>query len=364
MKIGFLDDNKLDYTPDTPFHAPLGGAESTAAYLTAALAARGHEITLINQASAPGDYRGVTVTGRNGSRRQVFNSFDAVVVLTRPMGKLLRSGGVTVPLIYWQHKAAGTSEMAPLSDAAEREAWTSTVFVSDQQRRSFVRGFGLDGHVLRNAASPAVLQSAFVDETFVDRGEDPSLIYASAPGHGLDMLLACFAVVRENLPAARLKICSDYAMYQQADNDPFGAVYALARALPGVDFIGSVSQTQLGEALSRADVLAYPTSFMETSCIVAIEAAAAGCLYAGNDYGPLKETLSGYGHFAPRINSWAQTASSVAKTVIEAVAEARADPEAYRRRRREQSEFFRTTHTWEKRAEEWETFLGRLLGRS
>jgi glycosyltransferase involved in cell wall biosynthesis len=365
LKLAFLDDNRIDYTPETPFERPLGGAESTAAYLTPALAARGHDVTLINQTSQPGVYRGVTLTGRDGARRDLLNSFDAVIVLTRLMGRQLRDAGVTAPLLLWQHKGANTREMAAAAEPAEHSLWASVVFVSDQQRQTFVKRFGLDGAVLRNAASPAVLATPVAADCFLDRGEDPTLIYASAPGHGLDMLLAAFASVRETLPGARLRICSDQSLYQVAkQDDRYSAVYALARALPGVEFVGAVGQRRLGCELAQADILAYPTNIMETSCIVAIEAAAASCLYVGNDYGPLRETLAGYGLFSPKVDSWAATAADVAKLVIDAVAQARSGPQAFKQRRLEQAAWFRATHTWEKRAEEWETHLTAVLGRA
>ncbi len=362
MKIAFLDDNKLDYTPETPFHRPLGGAESTAAYLTAALAARGHEIALINENSRPGEYRGVKTPGRRAARADVLNSFDAVVVLTRQMCGVLRNAGVKTPLISWQHKAASTNEMSRLRDPANRPSWTSIVYVSEHQRQTYTRMFGMDGVVIRNAASPAALASPVQAGCFLDRGEDPTMIFASAPGHGLDMLLATFAATREVLPGARLKVCSDQGLYQTArESDPYSALYALARALPGVEFIGSVSQTQLGAAMATSDILAYPTSFMETSCIVAIEAAAAGCLHVGNDFGPLKETLGGYGVFTPHVDSRAGTARNVSRAIVEAVQAARADPEAYKARRAQQAQWFRSTHTWEQRAAEWEAYLSALL---
>jgi hypothetical protein len=51
----------------------------------------------------------------------------------------------------------------------------------------------------------------------------------------------------------------------------------------------------------------------------------------------------------------------LAKLAIEAVQAARAEPDAYRRGRAQQSAWFRRTHTWAARAAEWETWLGGLL---
>ena len=59
MRIGLIDLAALDYSPHTPSERPLGGMQSGISYLAIALADRGHDVTLINQTSAPGLYSGV-----------------------------------------------------------------------------------------------------------------------------------------------------------------------------------------------------------------------------------------------------------------------------------------------------------------
>ena len=362
MKLAFLDDSKLDYTPQTPFDRPLGGTQSAAAYLTAALAARGHEVALINSSSETGRIHGVDVPGRNAGRVSVVNKFDALIVLTRPTGRGFRNGGVTVPMISWQHKSIEAGEIRPFALAEERAAWDAVAFVSDHQRLGFKEKFGIDGVVMRNAASPASLVQPF--ERFLDRREDPTLIYASAPGRGLDILLFAFALIRESLPEAKLKICSDQGIYQAGGaKDDYAAFYAMARTMPGVEFIGAVSQTDLAAQFARSDILAYPTNFLETSCIVAMEAAASGCLFAAADYGPLRETLAGFGVFIPLAAFRGKLSRDFASLIIDTVGAARADPDAYRRRRLEQSQWFRATHSWDARAQAWEAWLTDLLAR-
>lgn len=362
MKIAFHDSGRLDFTPDTPYRRPLGGAQSAMAYLAAALAARGHEVSIFNRTTEPGISRGVQVFDLSRGTPSAFNAHDVVVSSTLPLGALFRRNGVTVPLVMWQHQAAVTERVRPFGDAQERAAWTAFVFVSDDQRAGFVSRFGIDGAVLRNAASPGVLAAPLAPTCFLDRGEDPIFIYASGPGHGLELTLTAFAAIRERLPGARLQVCSDEGIYQDGgDSDPYTAVYALARALPGVEFVGALSQERLGEQFARADVLAYPSNLPETSCIVAMEAASAGCAFMGADLGALRETMAGYGAFTPFVNSRALLSKSFAAMVAEAVASARADPETYKRRRLEQAAYFRQTHTWERRAEEWEAWLESFL---
>ena len=365
MKIAFLDDADLDYTPQTPYDAPLGGTQSAAAYLSAALAERGHAVTLINNTASPGACRGVDTRDRGAARPEILNGFDALVVLTRPAGRALRRMGVTVPLISWQHKAAAAGGVAGLADPVERSAWNAVVYVSQQQRQTFRDRFGLDGEVLRNAVSPATLEIPLRPQSFLDRGEDPALIYASAPGRGLDTLLIAFAAIREALPAATLRICAHKGTEAPSEaRDEYRAYYALARTLPGVTVTGAVSQSALAQAFSQADIMAYPTTFMETSCIVAMEAAAAGCLFAATDHGPLRETLAGYGVFTPLVNSRPALCSNFADLVVEAVRSARAGPEAFNRRRLEQAAMFRQTHSWSARAAEWEDLLEGVRARA
>ena len=253
--------------------------------------------------------------------------------------------------------------MAGFAAPDEQAAWSDFVFVSDRQRQSFRTRFGIDGAVLRNAASPGVLDTPLSPACFLDRGEDPVLIYASGPTHGLDLLLIAFASIRERLPGARLLICADNRLYQKnGASDPSATLYALARALPGVELVGSLSQTALGAQFARADILAYPTNFVETSCIAAIEAASAGCLFAGTDYGALRETLAGFGVFIPISGARRQLEQAFADLVITTVEDARANPETFKRRRLEQAAMFRATHSWERRAAEWEAWLEQRLG--
>ena len=363
MKVLFLDDGRLSYTPDTPYQQPLGGAESTLAYLSEAMAARGHEVGLISKAPAQDDAcRGVKILGPQAATARVMNQYDAVIVATRGIGQLFRKGGVRIPMISWQHQAPTTQWARPFEQLEERDAWSQVVFVSDDQRQAFGRRFGLDGVVIRNAAAPGVINTPFEPSCFLDRDEDPVLIYASGPGHGMELLLTSFAALRERLPGARLLICADEGIYQvSSQEDPYSSVYALARALPGVEFTGAMSQDDLGRQYARADILAYPTNFVETSCIVAIEAAVSGCLFAGTDLGALRETMAGYGVFMTYEDSRTHVSKGFPVLVEQAVRAARADPAAYKQRRAEQSAMFRQTHTWARRAEEWEALLDKTV---
>ncbi len=359
MKIAFLDPTPLRYTPETPLRQPLGGTQSAACFLSAELAKLGHDVSLINAGGSGDHVLGVRCLPFDQENPAAgLDDQDVVVVLTSPMAARLRQAGVRARLINWQHKTVDNGSVAPFAETDEREAWSDTVFVSDFQKNSFAEKWAMDGKVLRNAISPAMEAKPRIKPTFAERGEDPVLVYASAPGRGLDFLLMSFPTIRRYLPNAKLRIFSDQSMYQvSSKEDEYFVYYEVARNLPGVDYVGGVSQSDLSDALLEADIWAYPTIFVETSCIVMMEAAAAGCLLLSSEIGALRETANGFGRFMRIPTSRALWSLSYARGVVSEVRRIRTDPDGYRRFLERQMTVFRETCTWSRRAQEWNAWL-------
>src|SRR6185295_9107382 len=63
----------------------------------------------------------------------------------------------------------------------------------------------------------------------------------------------------------------------------------------GVFMHGRVSQTELHAAMAGSRVWSYPTAFLETSCIGAMEARAAGLPIGTSEHGALPETVGEHG---------------------------------------------------------------------
>src|SRR5215469_16772456 len=102
MKIVFIDLINWDYTPLTPLEQPLGGSQSAAIYLARELAARGHDVTLLNNTTRPGTYDGINCPGIGAAiAADRINAFDVAVVMNSASGLRFRSAGVTVPLVLW-----------------------------------------------------------------------------------------------------------------------------------------------------------------------------------------------------------------------------------------------------------------------
>jgi glycosyltransferase involved in cell wall biosynthesis len=137
--------------------------------------------------------------------------------------------------------------------------------------------------------------------------------------------------------------------------DPFQALYAKARATEGVEYVGSVPQPELAQELRRAAILAYPSTFAETSCIAVMEAMAAGCRVVTTDLGALDETTDGLGTLVP---PGPDMPAQFAEACVQAIDRA-AGPEN-EAELRSQVEHVNRTATWAVRADQWVDWVGSL----
>jgi glycosyltransferase involved in cell wall biosynthesis len=120
----------------------------------------------------------------------------------------------------------------------------------------------------------------------------PHAYYSSTPFRGLEYLLQAWPFVQKAVPEAQLHICSSMNVYnpEGKEDSNFSHLYEKAKGLPGVQYYGSLSQFDLRNVAQHCRVLAYPCVFPETSCIVAMEAMAAGCVVVSTALGALPET--------------------------------------------------------------------------
>ncbi len=104
------------------------------------------------------------------------------------------------------------------------------------------------------------------------------------PQKGLDLLIRAFALVREKLPDAVLRI--------GGDGDQTPALRELAG--PGVEFVGSLDRSGVQDLLVRSRVAVVP-SRLEPFGIVAVEAMAAGRGVVWSTNGGLADATGGLG---------------------------------------------------------------------
>jgi glycosyltransferase involved in cell wall biosynthesis len=119
-------------------------------------------------------------------------------------------------------------------------------------------------------------------------------IYASSPDRGLAQVLDYWPDIKKALPEAELRIAYGWAIYDAmgGNSDFKRAVMKQAALSEGVKWLGRVNQSDLAREYAEASVMLYPGphDFLETFCISAIEAQAAGCVPVTRDNGALPET--------------------------------------------------------------------------
>jgi glycosyltransferase involved in cell wall biosynthesis len=367
MKIAFLDALRWDYDVSTPYQRPLGGSQSALAYLAVELARRGLRVTLFCGTSWPRDVMGVTCVSTQAVPLGTLDqAFDAFVVLNGPAdlaARLRPSLAPGTPLVLWTGHAIDQPEMRPLHQSEMRRAWDAIVCVSDWHRATMIAEYGLDAgrvSVLRNAIAPS-FERLFSNRDELARAKSgrPILSYTSTPYRGLNVLLDhVFPEVRRAFPEAELEVYSSMKVYQQDERrDIHAPLYNQCRQTPGVRYMGSVAQPELAKGLKRASILAYPSTFAETSCIAVMEAMAAGLMVVTTDLGALPETTRGFAALLPPLNG-AATVLEFARGFLDRLKELlhrQADePAAFAAARYKQVEAVNAEDTWRSRAAEWE----------
>ena len=130
--------------------------------------------------------------------------------------------------------------------------------------------------------------------------------FSSSPDRGLDKLLDLWPgvceVVREVCPDNRLlpelRVCYGFETWRRMAERRGDEVAMLKIALlkdkidrmPGVFYLGRVGQAEVARSHLVSQLWLYPTDFVETSCITAMEAQAAGCHVVATRLGALPET--------------------------------------------------------------------------
>lgn len=256
-------------------------------------------------------------------------------------------------MIYWNQLSYDQESVKFLSYKENIDRLHKIVFVSHWQAEQFRKIFRIPGsktQVIKNACIGTGKRSSSTGKT--------RLCYVSTPWRGLDVLLKAWEISDIDKEQCELHIfssCKIYGPEYSSEDQRYQYLYDWCERLPGVFYRGSVPNEQLRREISEFDILAYPCTFEETSCIAVIDALSAGLRVVCSSIGALPETTEGWA----RIYSYeedrmlhARLFSEIMKEEIDALRSGSLDSHLSL-----QSEIYADRWKWDKRIEEWKSML-------
>ncbi len=177
----------------------------------------------------------------------------------------------------------------PMYDHLRKDGWKNfdkLAFVSHWQKQQFFDYLGVPpsaGVVLKNAIVPI--------EDHVKPTDKIRLMYYSTPHRGLDVLYAAFVPLAKEFPNLELNVYSSFDLYAWPERDEqHKDLFQKLEDHPQINYSKSVSNDLIRLVLKRNHILAYPSTWQETSCLVLIEAMSAGLTCVHSSLAALPET--------------------------------------------------------------------------
>jgi len=255
--------------------------------------------------------------------------------------------------VYWNQLSYDQEGVQWLSDAKNVEMIDQFVFVSYWQAERYRQIFGIPGYKTR------VIQNACIGVE--ERTEGPRklvrLCYTSTPYRGLDVLLEAWD--RLNPEDCELHVFSSCQIYgpefAHTEEPKYTDLYNRCLNTKGIVYRGSIANEELRKELPTFDILAYPCTFEETSCIAVIEALSAGLRVVTSSLGALPETTEGWARIYPYLmdkNTHADVFASILKEEIEAIRNGVS--------LENQKKIYAPRWSWNSRINQWTNYLDTL----
>jgi glycosyltransferase involved in cell wall biosynthesis len=228
----------------------------------------------------------------------------------------------------------------------QQEYLDQIVCVSDWQKRMYIEKLNA------SAKNLSVIPNGIIPASCHKKPKQTcNLIFMSTPYRGLDVLLQAF----QSIDNAHLHVFSSMKIYGQKD-DQYQYLYDFCRRHPKITYYGYVPHSELLAALSEMHILAYPSTFEETSCISLLEALSAQLSVVCPRYGALEETASGFANMYDYIHNKIDHANAFVKHLQREINRYDQDNHS------EQKKVIDRRHDWRSTIKaKWETLLRQTI---
>lgn len=263
--------------------------------------------------------------------------------------------------VLWCHDLPNDPESI---EALKNDGWKrfhKIVFVSNWQQQHYINQFNIPW------SKTVVIKNAIEDievnlENKFDYQEDQPirLIYHTTPHRGLGLLVPVFQKLVADEPDlnVELDVYSSFKLYGWEDRDEqFQPLYQQIKDHPKMNYHGSVPNAEVREALTKADIFAYPSVWTETSCVALIEAMSAGCLCIHPNLGALPETSAHWTFMYPFHEEPNHHAGQFYDMLRHGINIIKEQPNSLRLKLMGQKSFTDVTYTWDVRENEWRGLL-------
>ena len=259
--------------------------------------------------------------------------------------------------IYWNQLSYDQEAVQFHKNPEILEKIDHFVYVSNWQAEKYRQIFGTPGYKTK------VLKNACIGVGLRPPGprEKVKLCYISTPWRGLDVLLDAWELLQpQNCELHVFSSCKIYGKnFADQSENQYQHLYDKCQNLPGVVYRGSIPNEELRKELPDFDILAYPNTFEETSCIAVIEALSAGLRVITSSLGALPETTEGWAKiysFLPNKELHARKFASILQGEIDILRRAKFDPLLDM-----QVNAYKARWSWELRADDWIVYLNEII---
>ena len=254
--------------------------------------------------------------------------------------------------ILWMQHFVNQEEAKNLSSKTYVDKLDYIVFNSHWNFEKFVYQFKVP------ETKSIVIKNAIEKIQYSEKPKDKmSLVYHTTPWRGLVHLLKIFKSL--NLKNVELNICSSTLIYGKKFENIYGKkyknIFEECKNSKNINYLGFLDNNKVIELLKKMHIYAYPSVWVETSCISAIESMAAGCEVVTTNLGALYETCAPFGTFVGFDRNFDNLEKKYRQTLINSIDNYWSKEN--QKKLKLQSEVINSLYSWNVRSIEWKKFL-------
>lgn len=280
--ISCLPTGLYEWDDSTLSKQGIGGSETAAIHMARELHKQsGKTVRIFNQRNEKAEFKGVVY--------EPFQAMQQYMLEKKPLANIAWRHNVKItdaPSYVWSHDLG-------FPGIEQRQNYEKVLALSNFHKHWLTHMYGVPEDKIK------VTRNGFITERFVHTDlickKPGKIVWGSSPDRGLDRALLIMDRVVEAYPHTELHVYYGFDnMLKLGKKDEVSSLEAMIKNRPYVFMHGATPQSQLTREYQEAEVWLYPTNFLETYCITAIEMLACRVYPVVRRFGALPDTLMGH----------------------------------------------------------------------